>query len=271
MADSTIRHRVDLAVAFMDRTTGMPASGNVSLTRDGKRTNFRMSPDGVALFTDTGREDFTLGVSVSGYEHEDVRIEYGEIDEQLPYVEVYMIPQDVFGEDYLTIDGSVDGLTDVDSVCVDAPAWIVQNFDSRKLLLTVQSIYKNEIGGRHYGIIANDRTGYVPIEILGREPGDTYRVGVPPDGEVTPGLRLAYRVTGRVQGETCLLRLPNRVGRKAWILRVAIGNKSRFRLFDIDKTAQGAAGRRIGLGEIMSRAAPGIADAHEYDAEMKGG
>jgi hypothetical protein len=271
MADATIRHRVDLAVSFIDRTTGMPTFGNVSLTRDGKKANFRMSPDGVALFLNEGRMDFTLGVSVSGYEYEEVGIEYAEIKEQLPYIEVYMIPQDVFGEDYLTISGSKKKLTAVDAVCVDAPAWIVQNFDARKRLLEVQSIYKKEIGGRHYGIIANDRTGYVPIEILGKASNDTYHADIGPDEEIESGLRLAYRVTARVQGGICLLRLPNRSGRKAWIIRIVAGNKSQFRLFDIDEMVQSAAEGHIGLDEIMRLAAPSKAETHEYDAKLKGG
>jgi hypothetical protein len=183
---------------------------------------------------------------------------------------VYMIPRVFLYENYTTVGGSVKGLAAVDAVCVEAPAWIVSDFDVRKLLLTVQNIYKKKIDSRHYGIIANDRNSYTPIEILDKVSDDTYRTDIALEGEVS-GLRLAYRVTGRVRGGTCLLRIPNRGGRKTWIIRANTEKKNQFRLFDIDEANGRSAGRQIGIDEIMSRAAPGIVDAHEYDADMEGG
>ncbi|MDR2156398.1 MAG: hypothetical protein LBO81_01255 [Clostridiales Family XIII bacterium] len=269
MADATITYRVDLAVSFTDRTTGRPAVGSVTLTRDGANAHFRTSPDGFALFTNTDRADFMLGVSMSGYEREEIWVEYASLDARLPYLEAYLIPQDAFGEDYMTVDAGVAGLTAADAVCAEASAWIVSDVDARKRLMTVQNIHRKEIGGRHYGIVAKDGTSYVPIEIQSKTAGeDVYRTDVAPKEDVT-GLRLAHRVTGRVRDGTCLLRIPGR--RKVWILRAEIEGKSEFRLLDMDETAGRAIGGRMGIDEIMSRPAPDMSDTRTCDAAMKGG
>jgi hypothetical protein len=244
----------------------MPAAGNLFLTRDGSHENFRVSPEGFALFVDAGREDFLLGVDVSGYEHEDVRVEYAALDEKLPYLEVFLVPQDVFGENYVTIDGGAPDLVAVDAARAEAAAWTVSGFDGKKRLLTVQSAYGKGPDGRHYAIIANDGTGYTPVEIHGRESDGAYRADAAPEEDVS-GLRLVPRVTGRVRDGTCLLRLPKRGGRRDWIVRASAGEEDLFRRLDMDE----ATGRRIGIDEIMSRAAPGAADTHEHDAELEGG
>jgi hypothetical protein len=259
-----------LVISFLDRTTDMPAGGNVSLIRNGENARFRVSPEGFALFTDTGREDFVLGVDVTGYEHEDVQVEYAALDENFPYIEVYMIPQDIFGEGYTTIDGHIEGLAAADAVCIGPSAWSVSGYDARKRLLTVQSAYNKDIGGRHYAIVSNGETGYTPIEIRGKEADGAYRADGAPEGDIS-GLRLAFRVTGRVRDGTCLLRLPKRGGRGEWIVRAVIGGEPRFHLLDADETSDSVAAARIGIDEIIGRALPGMREAQGSDARMKGG
>jgi hypothetical protein len=229
-----------------------------------------MSPDGVALFSNTGREDFVLGVNMAGYEYEEVRVEYAKLDEKLPQLEVYMIPKDTLGDDYTTIDGKLAGLLTADAVCAEMTAWSVSGVDQRKRLLTVESSYKRELGGRYYGLIFKDGTGYLPFSIVRKVSDGTYKIDPAPQEDVS-GLRLAYRVTGRVRDGTCLLRLPNRSGSASWIIRTVTEKGNAFRTLDPKEITVSTAGRRIGIDDIMSRAAPVPKDTQEDDAGMKGG
>jgi hypothetical protein len=89
---TTIRHRIDLAVTFVDSVSGTPASGHIELFGDGEKLDFRLSSDGTALLMDSGREDFTLRVVMTGYEPEEVRIAYEDIDKKMPLTEVRLTP-----------------------------------------------------------------------------------------------------------------------------------------------------------------------------------
>ncbi|MDR1952980.1 MAG: hypothetical protein LBQ21_00640 [Clostridiales Family XIII bacterium] len=270
MADVTITHRIDLAVSFVDNISGAPARGHVLLSRNGAIVRYLMSSDGIALFSDVGREDFVLGINVSGYEYEELQVEYANLDEGFPLIEVSLIPQDTLGDVYTTIDGTLSGLIAADAVCVERTVWSVLSVDQRKRLLTVESQYKREIGGKSYGIIAKDNESYAPIAIIKKISYGIYKIDSVPTEDIL-GLRLAYRVAGRVRDGTCLLRLPHRSGNANWIIRAETESGNTFRTFDPSEAELSTAGRRIGISDIMSRAAPTAKNTDKHDAEMKGG
>ncbi|MDR0851320.1 MAG: hypothetical protein LBN36_02380 [Clostridiales Family XIII bacterium] len=283
----TITHRIDLAVTILDSATGRPADGFLRLNKNGKELKYRNASDGLALLIDISREDFELEVIVSGFEPETVTVTYADLDEQIPAMEVSLIPQDSFGEAYLTIDGSLKGLIAVDAVRVAAPSFIAQAIDERKRLLTVNSLYNQVLPGRRYGIVSKDETRFEAIEIIKITPEGAYKLAKIPDVQVS-GLHLAYRVTGRVRDGTCLLRLPNDDSNASWILRSVTAAGDSYRTFVIGDIEVGAEGKRIGIDAIMkpkpkartgtktepetdASAVPDQNESNEQTAKAKGG
>jgi hypothetical protein len=281
--DITIMHRIDLAVTILDSATGRPAAGILRLSRDGKDVKYRTASDGMVLLVDITREDFELEVSVTGYESETVSVVYENLEEQIPTIEVNLIPLDLFGENYVTIDGSLKDLISVDAVRISAPSFIAQSIDERKRLLTVHSLYNQVMPNHSYGIVSKDETRFEAIEIIKITPEGTYKLSKIPETAVS-GLHLAYRVSGRVRDGTCLLRLPNDGNSARWILRAATSSGDSYRTFSIGDIEVGAEGKRIGIDSIMKTktepkkvdvdseiSAPDENENHEQTAEAKGG
>jgi hypothetical protein len=248
--DMTIMHRIDLAVTILNSATGRPADGLLRLSKNGKDVKYRNDSEGMALLIDIAREDFELGVAVSGFEPETVTVTYANLDEQIPAMEVSLIPRDSFGEAYLTIDGSLKGLIAVDAVRIAAPSFIAQSIDERKRLLTVNSLYNQVLPGRSYGIVSKDETRFEAIEIIKITPEGAYKLAKVPDTPVA-GLHLAHRVTGKVRDGTCLLRLPNDDSDASWILRSVTSAGDSYRTFVIGDIEVGADGKKIGIDAIM--------------------
>jgi hypothetical protein len=68
-----------------------------------------------------------------------------------------------------------------------------------------------------------------------------------------------------------LLRIPNRSEIAEWNVRAATEEGNYFRILNTNDVADGSAGKRIDVNDIMSRAAPISENPQMQDAEMKGG
>jgi hypothetical protein len=277
--DRTITHSIDLAVTTLDSATGRTADGLLRLSKNGEELKYRRTPDDMILLIDISREDFDLEVSVSGYEPEIVPVIYAELDERIPAIEISLIPQDTFGEAYLTIDGSMKDLISVDAVRIGPPSFTAQSIDEKKSLLTVHSLYNQNqvLPNSSYGIIAKDETRFEAIGIVKITPEGAYKLTKIPETQVS-GLHLAYRVSGRVRDGTCLLRLPNDDSNARWILRAVTEAGESYRTFVIGDIEVGAEGKRIGIDAMMgsepktkTKSAPKQNESIEQTAKAKGG
>jgi hypothetical protein len=267
---ANIHHRVDLALTILDSSNGRQADGHLRIQRDGKELKFRKAPDGTILFIDTGREDFEFEVNIYGYEPETVSVKYADLDEQIPTLRITLIPKDPFGDNYLTIDGSVPGLIGVDAVSLVSSAFIAVSIDERKRLMTVQSLYNQELPSHLFGIIEKDETRFEPIEIIKVASNGTYKLTKVPEVPVA-GMRLAYRVTGRVRDGTGLLRLPNDGSKASWIVRIAAKSENSYRILRAGDVGTDEAGKHIGIDALLKLPKPKRNERHEQDAEAKGG
>jgi hypothetical protein len=245
---------MDLAITFVDRAKGGPASGRIELFKDGEKLFFRQGSDGTALLLDEGREDFTLRVVMSGYEPEEVQVAYADLDEQAPQVEVELMPLDDLSAELFTFEGDMPGLTEVDAVRLGPAAWTSQGIDARKRLLTVHSLYNNEIAGRRCALVASDESAYEPIDIVKNLSKGVYKLEKAPETDIS-GLNVARRVTGKVQDGHYLLRLPDDVTGARWLLRAVTSDSMTFRTFEAADADRLANGGRIAI-DAAPRAAP---------------
>jgi hypothetical protein len=237
-------------MTFVDTAKGGPASGLLKLFRDGDTLPFRQDSGGTALLLDAGREDFTLRVVMSGYEPEEMRVAYADLDEHMPHVEAELIPLDLIGAELFTFAGDMPGLTEVDAVRIGPTAWTVQETDERKRLLTVHSLYNNDITAKRCALIAVDESAYEPIDIVKRLSKGVYKLREAPGADIS-GLYVARRVMGKARDGRYLLRLPGDLTGARWLLRTVTADGAVFRAFDSAGAGRPPDGGRIPIDAAM--------------------
>ncbi|MEF9972232.1 MAG: hypothetical protein RR731_07965, partial [Oscillospiraceae bacterium] len=135
-----IKHRLDLALQFMDTTTGRPVSGSVlRISRDGKLLCPLEKERGMLVFSGLGRDDFTLSISSREYENREIPIRFGEMDEKLPLLMCQMVPSaaNYIPTTCLSLEGKLPGISQLTAVRMGDNACLIREFDPKKKNVTL--------------------------------------------------------------------------------------------------------------------------------------
>lgn len=238
MTFSAVHHVLDLALRLLDTASGQVVGGDsVMLFRDGVRISC-LERGGNLILTGLGRSDFTLTVSAAGYESQTLRIRYGALDPNLPYLQIHLIP----GPDYcapvpcLTLEGTLPGITALSAVRAGGSACLIRAFDPRTRILTLFNPHKLELDRVHYALVDPDRGVYEPFSILSRRSDQEFEV----DRVWEAGFRNYFPVCPVVLGRTdpggsyCLW-VRDDGAQARWIVRWDAGDGPAFKTVDFRK------------------------------------
>jgi len=167
-AEVIIQHRLDLMVRLIDSTIGrMITERNVRFYQSPARGAPIARGDGIYLFLNIGREDFSMEVRVYGYEPRVMEICYDRLDEQLPIQEVYLLPVDypVQGEELLSLRGRLPGIQAIEAVSLLETNCCIREFHPRERVMTVLNPHNVRLPHIYYGLVSQDRTTYESFQI----------------------------------------------------------------------------------------------------------
>ncbi|MDR3363425.1 MAG: hypothetical protein LBS91_00515 [Clostridiales Family XIII bacterium] len=266
MALVTIKHRLDLMISLTDSASGRPVGGRVALRKNGSPLSFYRKEAGRAMLMNEGREDFDLEVDAEGYEPEKLRVDYAGLAGDLPMMELYLMPQDRYGNEYATFEGCLPGIVAAEAAKAGSSAWTAGSYDERKRLLAIQSVYRSEPDGSRYALIAPDQATFEPVEFAGKSEDGVYRLASPLLSESVEGRALSRRVQGKVSGDNYLLRLPRDGTAVCWILRIATGAGESFQTVAIGESETGT-----GLSPRTLEVSPQTTGITRNNIGMKGG
>ena len=220
-----IAHRLDLALALIDTTTGrsVTAGGVILTPEEGLKLDFLDRGNGLYVLIGYNRENFHMSVEVRGYEKCDIYVDYGELDERRPIKEVFLIPsespEDKTG--ILTLSGRLPGLSELSLIESNKVLARTDAFNERKLLLRVfEKGNRLKQENSPYAVVGADGSSFCRIDVKESTDENTVLLKAAPDAEISrnaPVMRMIfgyvredgeYRIAIRSSGETnvCMLR-----------------------------------------------------------------
>mgnify|MGYP001622998679 CR=1 FL=1 len=237
MADFTvIRHSLDLVLHLTDTTTGSLLSGaDASFTRDGKPIRFLNKGNGHLILIDTGREDFSLGVSLPGYVPRTVSVRYEELKPMYPALELPMIPDgsEKSPGEYAELRGRLEGLTELEAVWLGENACMIRSFNPRRGLLTLFNPHHLNMDRVFYALVDPDREVYEALKIEARISDTQFLLADKLNMEFGSHFPVSRRVFGMVQEDgTYLLRLALHGDDPRWVVRCRAGEREWFQTVD---------------------------------------
>lgn len=167
---ATIGYKLDLAIVLVDTTTGRVVTDKgAAFTRNGEADRPIDKGGGNYIFLNKGRENFTLGVEMRGYEKYSKVVDYEKLNANLPIFTVFLIPKTelMTGVDSLvSLFGKLSGLTEIEAVCTNRPGFCINEYKPRKGEMSYFSILgAKSMDDVNYGVVHAEKGDYEPIEV----------------------------------------------------------------------------------------------------------
>ena len=235
---ATIVHRLGLALRLIDTTTGFPVQDRaVRILWDGETVHPMFRTDGSMIFLDSRQEDFTLDVSLPGFEPCRTEVRYGKLDPQLPLVELHMIPAD----DYrlsrypcLGVEGTMPGIQTLDGVRAGESPCLIREQDPRRRLITIFNPHNLELNRTWYALVDPDRGVYEPFAVARRVNDQQYKLDRPLEMEFRNYFPICPLVFGSAAPNgKYRLKVRDDATSARWILRWVAGEQTNFATLDL--------------------------------------
>lgn len=169
MALITIKHRMDLDLELLDATTGIGITDSrVVFYSDGKIFPMVRRQNGNYILIDSPRLNRQIRVEIYGYEPTIVDVNYEELDEMRPLIQVLMIPQitDSNFTSLWSIEGELPGITDISAVVPSAAPFSYHSYDRARKMVNILNPHKVELIGKDYGLIHSDGLSFEAVEAI---------------------------------------------------------------------------------------------------------
>ena len=168
-AQTTIHHRLDLAIRLVNTVTGkvIEESDTRFLT---STPGLKAIPKGggLYLFLNMEKRDCDMEVLVYGFESQKINICFSELEKEkgLPIREVYLIPLDnPIKDSILTLRGNISGIEGIEAVSLMDVNCCIKEFDARKKIMTVLNQRNRRFHHIHYGLINRERSAFEHFEV----------------------------------------------------------------------------------------------------------
>ena len=241
---SVISSRLDLLVRLIDTTTGAAVEErNVLFLRDEREVRPESRGSGTYIFINTGREDFLMQIKVFGYEDAEVSVNYAELEERMPAVDVFLIPSENTkkGSPVLSFSGNLPLLESIEAVNIMRPLCQGGEYNKKGNTLTVFG----RTGGRiqledvWYGLLNTDKNEFEKIEVLGNASPQSVKLRNTPAEDFVPNRQMMRIIFGRVsQNGDYLLRVRDDGKDQIHLIRYVVKGEVKFKTVDL-KTETG--------------------------------
>ncbi|MEG1108995.1 MAG: hypothetical protein RSC51_01745 [Oscillospiraceae bacterium] len=232
-----IKHRLDLALQVMDTTTGRPVSGSVlRLYRDGKLMCPLEKERGMLVFSEMGRDDFTLSISSREYEQQEIPIHFAEIDENYPLLLCQLIPSaaNYSPTTCLSLVGKLPGISQLTAVRMGDNSCLIREFDPKKKNVTLFNPHKLELDRIHYALVDPEKKCYERFKILQRIDDNTVKIDRVLEtefGNYFPITSVLFGKTGE-DGSYCL-RVRDNSSSASWLVSYRLDDQSYYQIMDL--------------------------------------
>lgn len=237
-AQATIHHQLALVVRLIDATTGRGIS-----ERD---VRFRLDPvkikpiargGGTYLFLDVEKEDFTMEVSVYGYEPCEMEIRFSALDSRMPIQEFYLLPLDNLaeGENVLTLRGTMPGIEAIEAVPPSGTTCSIKDYDKRKKIMTVFNPHNARLSDIHYGLVSLDRCSYEPFQVAEEIGARELRLREDLQQPFTINQPIARILYGQVKPDGSYLLKVRDSKNAVYLVRYVVDGRERFQAVDFHK------------------------------------
>lgn len=165
---SLITARLSLAVRLVDTTTGREVQeSNTSFFIDGNLVHPMRKGEGTYVFVNRGRDDFLMQIKVYGFMDEDVSVRYETLDQNLPILDVFLIPteRNPAGGTAIQINGTLSGLEFIQAIDLNHPEAAFQTVSTKKEV-TKMTVLPITMGGgvtldsMAYAMLTKDQKRY---------------------------------------------------------------------------------------------------------------
>ena len=163
--------RLDLALVLVDATSGRNIDlYAVEFIKDDDKVLKPLSKgEGIYIFIDQGRENFSMQIKIPGYIPYNLNVNYEELDPILPKKTVFLIPlENKLNKDgYLTLSGSLKGLREISLVVKGAKEAVSDAYDPKKRTLSVfEKGFRLNTEGAVYGLINLQNNTFDSFEVI---------------------------------------------------------------------------------------------------------
>ena len=235
---ATIIHRLGLALRLLDTTTGFPVQDRaVRILWDGKLVHPQFRTDGSMIFLEAGQEDFTLDITLSGFEPRHLEVRRKELDPKLPLLELHMIP----GDDYrlsrypcLGVEVVLPGIQTLDGVRAGESPCLIREQDPRRRLITIFNPHNLELNRTWYALVNPDQGVYEPFSVVRRVNGQQYKLDRALEMEFRNYFPICPLVFGCAGPDgRYRLKVRDDAASARWMLRWVAGGQVNFATLDL--------------------------------------
>lgn len=228
-----IGFKLDLAVVLIDATTGRSIyDSGAAFLRNGEAAWPMSKGEGNYVFLNTGRENFTLGVTLRGYEPYEYYIDYEKLEEGMPLFPVFLIPvTDIpSGESLVTLTGTLSGLTEIEAVCTWRPGFCIDSYNPKKGIMTFFSMLgAKSMEDVNYGLVNVDSGEYEPIEVVKNLENNSVKLKADIASEFKQNAPLCRIIYGYADGNgRYLLRMRDSADEIPVIIRYCVKGKWKY-------------------------------------------
>jgi hypothetical protein len=239
-SNPTFRHSLMLVVRPMDTSDGTPITmSGVRFAIDGKLVFPIRKEQGNYIFLGDKREDFVLTVTVPGFEKVEKEVRYEELDPQMPFIELQMIPviSKNPSKSLLSIEGVFPGIESIDAVKLGENHVMIRDYDKRKKTIYLFNPHNLGLDCRYYAVVNPDEETYEVIEIKSRVSDDSYITEQPLAREFGNHFPVCWVVFGATSPDgRYYLRVRDDSKESRWIVRCTSGGTEKFTTIDFTKS-----------------------------------
>ncbi len=232
---AVIRHRLDLVVRCLDAATGSPIGDSDTLFRkDGE--SFRMAAKGGGIFYLTGieRVSFRLRIDIQGYEAKEVYVDYDELDERIPELELFFLPKKA-----LSLEGVLPGITDIRAVDEGSSNWFISSYNAKKQTIQLFNRHQLRVQHFHYGVIDAETGEFECFDVVGESAIETVTLKAPLQKEPRTNAPIARLIPGEVfEDGRYILRVPDDGANQNYIVRFVVNGESYFQKIDFNNLSE---------------------------------
>lgn len=238
---SVITARLSLAVRLVDTTTGREVSeANTSFFIDDKLVHPMKKGAGTYVFVNRGREDFLMHITVYGYMDEDVNVRYETLDQNLPMIDVFLMPSEKnhVGGTAIQINGTLSGLEFIQAINLNRPEAAFQTVSTKKEVTKMTVLPITSGGGvtldsMAYALLSKDQKRYEVFTVKEQDTATSVLLNAPLKYEHELNDRIFRIVYGRAgpEGEF-LLKVRDDAKYLAYLLYFKVDGEEYLRPMD---------------------------------------
>ena len=235
--NGVIQARLDLLIRLQDTTTGLSVEErNVDFRFNGVQIRPISRGFGNYILINHGRENGLMQVFGYGFEPFETIVDYDNLDERLPTVDVFMIPSENndTGHKLLSLSGTRKGISSLECIHPGRPISAIREFEPKKRIMTIYTPNRRmNMIHSYYGLLHSERSSYEAFEILEQLDTNKVRLRALLQEEFAVNDPICRRIFGKIDEEgNYLLRVRDDGRRQVYLVRYAIGDEIRYKSVD---------------------------------------